>query len=165
MEGLKCVCGCYGLLVLAPRSELFPKDDPLITNSIISGLIIISYLDCCDISSNNIWLYSIYSTLFLYTNQPKFGIFNGFACMDCQSYSLVLVDLSITEKAAIMRIYLVVSILKLRLSGIFNPAAYNCIKKHTVFLLQNLSLLFNLFFSPLVALYNMICIVWIGRGH
>ncbi len=85
--------------------------------------------------------------------------------MDCQLYPPVLADLSMTEEAAIARMYPVVSIFKLRSSGAFNPATYSCIKGHTVLLPQNLAPLLTLLLSPTLALHDDIRIVWAGQGH
>lgn len=66
------------------------------------------------------------------------------------------------EEAAIACTYLVVSILKLQSSRALNLAVYSLIKGYVVPLSQNLSPLLNLLFCLMLALYNMICIIWVG---
>lgn len=68
------------------------------------------------------------------------------------------------EEAAIARAHPVVSILKLRPSGAFNPAAYSCIKGHAVLLPQNPTPLLTLLPSPTLALHDIIRIVWAAQG-
>ncbi len=85
--------------------------------------------------------------------------------VDCQSYPLVLADLSMVEEAAIARAHLFVSILKLRPSGAFNPTSYSRIKGHTVPLLQDLAPLLIILPSPSLALHDVIHIVWAGQGR
>ncbi len=80
--------------------------------------------------------------------------------MDYQSYPPALADLSMAEEAAIARVHPVVSILKLRPSGAFNPAAYPRIKGHVVLPPQNPALLLTLLPSPTLALHDVIYIVW-----
>lgn len=81
------------------------------------------------------------------------------------SYLPSLANLSRVQEALIARAHPVVSILKLRPSEVFNPAAYICIKRYAVLLPQNLSFLLNLLFFPMLALHDVIRIVWVGRGH
>lgn len=153
-EGLKCVCGCYELFALEKESQIFAKDDCFIHNSVISGLLVISNIDSCGISNDDIRLCLIYRKSLLLGNRPKFEIFNGLLCTDCQSYLLTLVDLSMAKKTAIACMHPVVSILKLRPSKTFNPATYSDIKRHVVFLPQNTALLLTLLPSPTLPLYD-----------
>ena len=69
------------------------------------------------------------------------------------------------EEVAIAYTYLVVSILKLQSSRALNLAAYSLIKRYVVLLSQNLSPLLNLLFCLMLALHNMICIIWVGREY
>ncbi len=85
--------------------------------------------------------------------------------MDCQLYPLALVDLSMAEEAAIARTHPIVSILKLRPCGAFNPTAYSRIKDHMVLLPQNQAPLLTLLPSPTLALRDVICIVWARQGR
>ncbi len=81
--------------------------------------------------------------------------------MDCQSHFFALVDLFMAEEAAIARMHLVVSILKLRPSGTFNLAAYSCIKGHVVIFPQNPTLLLTLLLSSTLALHDVRHISWV----
>ncbi len=164
IEGLKCVYRYCGLFVSKKESQIYAIDDCLIRNSIRSGLLILSYIDCCAISDNDICLYLTCSRLLLLENRPKFGIFNSLPHMDCQLYPLALADLSMAEEAAIACAYPVVSILKLRPFGVFNPAAYSYIKGHIVLLPQNPASLLTLFPSQTLALYDVIRLVRAGQG-
>ncbi len=128
----------------------------------MSGLLVIFDVDSCSISADDIRLCPTCCRSLLRGNRPTFGILNGFPRIDCQSYPPVLADLSLAEKAAIACANPVVSILKLRPSGAFNPVAYSYIKGHVVLLLQNPALLLNLLPSPTLALHNVIRIVWAG---
>ncbi len=134
IERLKYVCGCCGLFVSEKESQVYAIDDCLIRNSITSGLLTLSHIDCCAISNNDICLCLTCSRSLSLGNRPKFGILNGLPRVDCQSYPPALADLSMAEEAAITRTHPVVSILKLRPSGVFNPATYSRIKDHTVLL-------------------------------
>ncbi len=69
------------------------------------------------------------------------------------------------EEAAIACVHPIVSILKLRPSGAFNPAAYSHIKGHTVLLLENPAPLLTLLPSPTLVLYDVIHIIWAGQGR
>ncbi len=79
--------------------------------------------------------------------------------MDCQSYPPALADLSMAEEAAIARAHPIVSILKLRPSGAFNPVAYSCKKGHAVLLPQNPAPWLTLLPFLTLVLYNIIHIV------
>ena len=125
----------------------------------MSKLLTLFHINCCAVSDNNICLCLTCSRSLLLGNQPKFGIFNGFPRADCQLYPPVLADLSIVEEATIARAHPVVSILKLRPSGAFNPTAYSHIKGHMVHLPQNLVPLLTLLSSPTLALHDIIHIV------
>ncbi len=56
IEGLKCVYGCCGLFVSEKESQIYAIDNCLIRNSITSGLLTLSHIDCCVISDNDICL-------------------------------------------------------------------------------------------------------------
>ena len=85
IEGLKCVYGYCYLFVLEKKSQIYAKDDCLIRNSIILGLLTFSHTDYCAISDNNICLCLTCNRSFLLGNRSKFGIFNGLSCVDCHS--------------------------------------------------------------------------------
>ncbi len=85
--------------------------------------------------------------------------------MDCQFYPPGLANLSMAEEAAIAYTHPIVSILKLRPSRAFNPVVYSHIKGHIVLLLQNLAPLLTLLPFPILALHDVICIVWAGQGR
>ena len=163
IEGLKCVCGCYGLFASEKESQIFARDDYLIHNFVMSGLLVISNIDSCGISNDGICLCLTCRKSLLLGNRPKFGILNGLFCTNYQSYLPTLVDLSMAKEITIARMHPVISILKLRPSKTFNPAAYSDIKMHVVFLPQNLALLLTLLPSLILAMYNVICIVWVGQ--
>ncbi len=165
IERLKCVCECCGLFVSEKESQIYAIDDCLIRNSITLGLLILSHIDCCAISNNDIHLCLICSRSLSLGNRPKFGILNGLPRMDCQSYPPALADLSMAEEATIACAHPVVSILKLRPSRAFNPAAYSHIKGHIVLLPQNSAPLLTLLPSPTLALHDVIRIVWTGQGR
>lgn len=165
IEDLKCICGYCGLFTLEKKSHILAMDDYLIHNSVMSELLVTSNINSCGNFEGGIYLCFTCKKLLLLGNQPKFGILNGLPCIDCQSYPFVLADLFIPEKAFIAHIDPVVSILKLRPSGILNPAAYPSIKRHAVFLPQNPSLLLTFLPSPTLVLYDVIYIVWAGWGH
>lgn len=160
IEGLKYICRCYWLLVSNKKSQIYAIDDCLLCNSTMLIQLTFFYIDYYAISNDNICLYLRCSRWLLFGNQPKFEIFNGFSYVDCQSYLLALADLSITQKATIICIYLVMHIPKLRFSEAFNLAVYSCIKRYAVFLLHNLASLLTILLSLILALYNVICIVW-----
>lgn len=126
----------------------------------MSGLLIIFNIDSCGIFDNGICFCLICEKLLLLRNQPKFGIFNSFFHVDYQSYLLVLADFSIVEEAAIICVYPILFILKLKLFEIFNPAAYSGIKGYAVLFSHNPALLLIFFPSPTLALHDIICIVW-----
>ncbi|MCJ1349551.1 hypothetical protein MMC31_007792 [Peltigera leucophlebia] len=165
IEGLKCVCECCGLFASEKESQIFAIDVCLIRNSVASGLLIISNIDSCGISNNGIRLCLTCRNSLSLGNRLKFGILNSLPCVDCQSYPPALGNFSMAEEAANARVHPVMSILKLRPSGTFNPAAYSGIKGHAVFLLQNLTPLLTLLPSPTLALHDVIRIVWVGRGR
>ncbi len=129
----------------------------------MSGLLVISDVDSCSISADGIRLCPTCCKSLLRGNRPKFGILNGLPHIEYQSYLSVLADLSLTKEAAIARAHPIVSILKFRPFGAFNPAAYSRIKGHAVLLPQNLAPLLNLLPSPTLALHNVIRIVWVGQ--
>ncbi len=130
IKRLKCVCEYCDLFILEKEYQIYTIDDCLICNSIMLGLLILSYIDYCAISDNNICLCLICSRLFLLENQPKFEILNGLVHVKYQLYLSALTDLSMAKEIAITYMYQVVSILKLRPSGAFNPTAYSRIKGH-----------------------------------
>ncbi len=131
----------------------------------MSGLLVISDVNSCSTFADNIRLCPTYCRSLLHGNRPKFGILNGLPRIECQSYPPVLADLSLAEEAAIACAHPIVSILKLRPSEAFNPAAYSCIKGHAVLLPQNPAPLLNLLPSPTLALHDVIRIVWVGQGR
>ena len=61
IEGLKCDCGCCGLYVSEKESQIYVIDDCLICNSIILELLILFYIDSCNIFDDGICLYLICS--------------------------------------------------------------------------------------------------------
>ncbi len=161
IKSLKCVWGCYGLFISKKVSQIYAIGNCLIYNSITSRLLTFSYIDSCTISDDNIHLCLICSRSILLGNRPKFGILNGFFCVDCQSYPPVIDDFSMAEKVAIACMYWVVFILKLRPSGAFNSATYFCIKGYAVLFLQNPALLLTPLSSQTLALHNVIHIIWV----
>lgn len=160
VKGLKCICRCCGLFISAQESQLFATNDPFICNATISRLLVISNIDSCSISANDICFCPICCKLLLRENRPKFGILNDLSHIECQSYPPVLADLSLAKKAVIAYAHPVVSIFKLKLSGGFNPIAYSRIKSHAVLLPQNPAPLLNLLPFPTLALHNVIHIIW-----
>ena len=164
IEGLKCVCEYYGLFALEKEYQVFAIDDFFIHNSVISGLLVILNIDSCGIFDNGIYLCLTCKKLFLLGNRPKFEILNGLSYADCQSYLLSLVDLFMTKKVVIAHAHPVISILKLKPSGTFNPAAYSGIKRYAVLLPQNPTPLLTLFPSPTLALHDVIRIIWARWG-
>ncbi len=162
IEGLKCVCGCCGLFVSEKESQIYSINDGLICNAITSGLLTLSHVDSCAISDDDICLCLTCSRSLSLGNRPKFGILNGLPYVDCQSYPPTLADLSMAEEAAIAHAHPVVSILKLRPSGAFNPASYSRIKGYAVLLPQNLAPLLTLLLSQTLTLHDVIRIVWAG---
>ena len=159
IEGLKCICECFGLFALEKKSQIFAMDDCFIHNFVTSGLLVISNIDSYSISNNGICFYLICRKSLLLRNRPNFGILNGLPCADCQFYLPALVDLSIAKEAAIAHAYPVVFISKLRPCGIFKLAAYFDIIKYAVFLLENPAPLLTFLPSPTLVLHNVICIV------
>ena len=109
---------------------------------------------------HNITLCLICKNLHLLGNQPKFEILNSLLYADCQSYLLLLADLFMAKKTAIICAHPFISIFKLRLSENFNPAAYCDIKGYALSFLQNLALLLTFFPCLILALHNVICIIW-----
>ncbi len=125
----------------------------------MSGLLVISDVDSCSISANDIHLCPIYYRSLLCRNRPKFGILNGLPCIKHQSYLPVLADFFLVKEAAIACAYPIVSIMKLRPFEAFNPTVYSCIKGHTILFLQNPASLLNLFSSLTLALHDVIYII------
>ncbi len=164
-EGLKCICRCCGLFILAQESQFFVRNDPFICNAIMSRLLVISDIDSCSISADGIRLCPTCCRSLLHGNRPKFRILNSLLYIECQSYLSVLADFFLVEEAAIARTHPVMSILKLRLSGAFNPATYSRIKGHAILFPQNPTPLLNLLPSPTLALHDVIRIVWVGQGR
>ena len=162
IESLNCVCGCCGHFASKKESQISAINDCLIYNFITLELLVISNIDSCGISDNSICVCLIYRKSLSLGNRPKFGILNGLLCADCQSYPPTLVDFFMAEEAAIVCMHLIVFILKLRPSGIFNLIAYSGIKEHAVFSPQNQALLLTLFLFPTLVLYDVIHIVWAG---
>ncbi len=160
VEGLKCICRCCGLFISAQKSQLFATNDLFICNATISGLLVISDVNSCSISTDDIRLCPTHYRLLLRRNKPKFGILNSLPRIECQSYPLVLADLSLAKKAVITRAHPVVSSLKLRPSEVFNLVAYSRIKGHAILLPQNPAPLLNLLFSPTLVLHDVIRIFW-----
>ena len=79
----------------------------------------------------------------------------------CQNYLLALENVSITEETILVRVYLVVTILKLKPNNRFNPESYRGIWVHVVILLQNSRPLLTLPPSDLAAIKAIIRIVWL----
>ena len=157
IEGLKYIYRCCTLFALEKESQIFAIDDCLIYNSVISGLLVISNNDNCNIFEDDICHCFTCKKLFLLENRPKFGILNGLSRVDCSSCSLALADLSMTKKTAISYTHLVVSMFKLRLSKTFNPATYSDIKGYAVFFsTESISFINPSFFSNSgIAWYHM----------
>ena len=131
----------------------------------MSELLVISNIDSCGFSNNSICLCLTCKKSLLLRNRPKFRIFNGLPCTDCQFYFFALVDLSMAKKAVITYAHLVVSILKLKPFGTFHWAVYSGTKGHAVLFLQNLAPLLTLFLFSILVLHNVIRIVLAGWGR
>ncbi len=159
VEGLKCICRCYGFFISAQESQLIARNYLFICNAIISRLLVISNVDSCSISTDDTRLCTTCCRSLLHGNKPKFRILNVLSHIECQSYPLVLANLSMAKEAAIARTYLVMSILKLRPSRAFNLAAYTHIKGHAVLLPPNPAPLLNLLLSPTLVLHDVIRII------
>ncbi|MCJ1347504.1 hypothetical protein MMC31_005729 [Peltigera leucophlebia] len=165
VDSVKAVCCCCNLFVSTTTSAMYNRNHSLIRTSITSGLLIEAELDCCGISDQGL-RFCKQCVRFLRRNErPKFGLTNGLPRVSCQSYPPELDCLSIAEEAAIARAHPVVSILKLRPNGAFNPSAYHRIKGHAILLPQNPAPLLNILPSPTLALHDVIRIVWSGAGH
>ncbi len=131
----------------------------------MSRLLVISDIDSCSISADNIRLCPTFCRSLLRGNRPKFRILSNFPRIKCQSYPPILADLSLAKEAAIACAHPVMSILKLRPFRVFNPATYSCIKGHAILFPQNPAPLLNLLPSPTLALHDVIHIVWAGQGR
>lgn len=92
-------------------------------------------------------------------NIPKFGVINVVNIYPCQDYPNVLKDFIIVEKVVITCTYLVISILKLRLSGSKLSSSYQQIRGHAVVLLQNYGPLLDFLSSNTFQLHKIIRIV------
>lgn len=165
VDGRKNVCGCCGLFATHNISTVYSISHPLIQDSLASGLIMLSEVDCCATSEDSLHLCQKYIRSLSHAERPKFGCGNGLPKIYYQSYPAALEGLSIAKEAAIARAHPVVSILKLKPSGAFNPAAYNRIKGHAVLLPQNPAPLLNFLPSSSIELHDVICIVWAGDGQ
>ena len=163
IENLKYICRYYGLFTLGKKSQIFAIDDCLMHISITSRLLVTFNIDSCGIFKDGIYHCFIYRKLVLLGNRLKFGILNGLPHVDCQSYPPVLADHSMAKEAIIVCAHPVISILKLRPSETFNPIVYSGIKEHIVLFPQNSSSLLILLLFPILALHDIIRIVWAGR--
>lgn len=94
---------------------------------------------------------------------PRFGCRNGINKNTSHSYPDVLKDFTLVEKAVIARAHPIISIIKLRPSGISVSASYSRICGHAVVLPQQPGLLLNLLLSNNFQFNNIIMVVWLGK--
>lgn len=159
VNGIKNVCDYCSLFILFNISIVYSICYLYIQNFLAFGLVILLEVDYYAISENTLRLCKKYIQLLSHVERSKFGFRNGLFKLCCQSYSAALKSYSIIKKAGIARAHLVVSIFKIKLNSVFNPATYNCIKGHVVLLSQNLTSLLNLLLSLLMKLHNNIYII------
>lgn len=165
VDGIKNVCGCFGLFILLNTSTVYNMSQILIQNSLASNLVMLLEVDCCAILEGALRLYKKCIQLLSHTKRPKFGFGNSLPKLWCQSYPTALKGLFVANEAAIAYAYPVVSIFKLRPNWVFNLAVYNCIKGHAFLLAQNPTPLLNLFPSSSMELHDVIHIVWARNGQ
>lgn len=97
------------------------------------------------------------------SREPKFDIFNKMPQLYYQYYFAWLKDLIFVEKDAIARIYLVISILKLKFKNNFNLGLYESVCGYFVLLPLNLEPLLILLSLKTTCMNNLMRIVWAGK--
>lgn len=102
IEDQKCVYRYCRLFVLEKKSQIFAINNCLIHNFVMSELLVICNTDSYGIFKNSIYLCLICKKLLLLENWPKFGIFNGLSCINCQSYLFTFAHLSIAKKLLLL---------------------------------------------------------------
>ena len=93
----------------------------------------------------------------------KFGIFNKMPKLYCQYYSASLKDLISAEEGVIAKVYLVITIMKLRLNNSFKPGIYKSVYGYFMLLPPNLGPLLILLPSETTSVDNIIQVVWASK--
>lgn len=121
-------------------------------------------LDCCDHDFESFDFCCKYCQYIKDGKLLKYGISNKMPHLYSQHYPLQLDGLTTVEEVMIVGVYHVVTILKLRPNGKFNPGSYWRIQRYSMLLSQNLGPLFTLLPLEITSINNILQIVWANRS-
>ena len=139
------------------------KTDPAFRRAVSSKTLVEADLDWCGLKDDKFYFCKACYGMILQSKIPKFGSVNAVSMSTCQSYPMILKDLTSVEEAVIARAHPVISIMKLRTSGASRFISYQRIRGHAVVLPQNPGLLLDILPSSSLVLHDVIRIVWASK--
>lgn len=148
----------YNLFILLGASSLLTQVYPEFLSTIKIAIIAKNNLNCYGHTDNGSYFCKSCYSIIIKKKIPKFRSVNCINISFYQKYSDIFSDLTLIEKVFIVYTYPIMLIIKLRPSSSNSSTLYLWIQSHIVILLQNSRHLFTIFFSNILASYNMICI-------
>ena len=150
-------CASCGQFISHAFVNMLHKTDLVFRKAVLSKTVVEADLDC--------WFYFCKACfgMILQSKIPKFGSVNAVSMSACQSYPMILKDLTSVEEAVFARAHPVISIMKLRPSGASRFISYQRIRGHAVVLPQNPGPLLDILPSSSLVLHDVIRIVWASK--